>query len=133
MIAKVRRSATAAASLSASAMSQISCFALRPLLAGLAQNASSHAIHARSGIRKKGQGQTVKVGIDMGLEPGGKPAMLDLEELLATRLLVQGNSGSGKSHPLRPLIAQSAERVPKALNDPKGEFGPAADPPGQTA
>src|SRR3546814_16347155 len=64
MIAKVRRSATAAASLSASAMSQISCFALRPLLAGLAQNASSHAIHARSGIRKKGQGQTVKVGID---------------------------------------------------------------------
>src|SRR3546814_11642330 len=103
MIAKVRRSATAAASLSASAMSQISCFALRPLLAGLAQNASSHAIHARSGIRKKGQGQTVKVGIDMGLEPGGKPAMLALEELLATRLLVQGHSGSANS-PLLLLL-----------------------------
>ena len=34
--------------------------------------------------------------------------MLDLEELLATRLLVQGNSGSGKSHLLRRLLEQSA-------------------------
>ena len=45
------------------------------------------------------------VGIDMGTtsSAGAKPsrAMLDLEELLATRLLVQGNSGSGKSHLLR--------------------------------
>src|SRR3546814_18396119 len=96
MIAKVRRSATAAASLSASAMSQISCFALRPLLAGLAQTASSHAIHARSGLRKKGQGQTVKVGLDMGLEPGGKPAILDLEELMDTRPLTSAERRAGK-------------------------------------
>ena len=36
------------------------------------------------------------LGIEMGLGPDGTPASLDLEELLATRLLVQGNSGSGR-------------------------------------
>ncbi|API59003.1 ATP-binding protein [Tardibacter chloracetimidivorans] len=69
----------------------------------------------------------MKVGIDMGLEPGGKPAMLDLEELLATRLLVQGNSGSGKSHLLRRLIEQSAEWVQQAIIDPEGDFVTLAD------
>jgi len=38
----------------------------------------------------------MKVAIDMGMGSGNVPATLDLEELLATRLLVQGNSGSGK-------------------------------------
>ena len=32
----------------------------------------------------------MKIGIDMGTASNGKSAMLDLEELLATRLLVQG-------------------------------------------
>jgi hypothetical protein len=36
------------------------------------------------------------VAIDMGQTTAGSAATLDLEELLATRLLVQGNSGSGK-------------------------------------
>lgn len=36
----------------------------------------------------------MKTNIDMGIAQGGAPALLDLEELLATRLLVQGNSGS---------------------------------------
>ena len=49
--------------------------------------------------------------IDMGLTQGGQPALLDLAELLATRLLVQGNSGSGKSHLLRRLLEQSAPLV----------------------
>ena len=44
------------------------------------------------------------VGIEMGHTTAGTPAALDLEELLATRLLVQGNSGSGKSHLLRRLL-----------------------------
>jgi len=35
----------------------------------------------------------MKVDIDMGAAQAGKPAVLDLEELLATRLLVQGNFG----------------------------------------
>ena len=46
------------------------------------------------------------VSIDLGQTDGGAPALLDLEELLATRLLVQGNSGSGKSHLLRRLLEQ---------------------------
>lgn len=48
------------------------------------------------------------VAIEMGHTTAGTSAALDLEELLATRLLVQGNSGSGKSHLLRRLLEQSA-------------------------
>jgi len=58
----------------------------------------------------------------MGQVPGGGPASLDLEELLATRLLVQGNSGSGKSHLLRRLLEQSAPWVQQAIIDPEGDF-----------
>src|SRR6478752_4671866 len=72
----------------------------------------------------------MKVGIDMGQVSAGIPsgaakgssAMLDLEELLATRLLVQGNSGSGKSHLLRRLLEQSAPMVQQAIIDPEGDF-----------
>lgn len=65
----------------------------------------------------------MKVSIDMGTtSAGGKPAVLDLEELLATRLLVQGNSGSGKSHLLRRLLEQSAQWVQQCVIDPEGDF-----------
>ena len=64
----------------------------------------------------------MKVGIDMGTTNAGSAATLDLEELLATRLLVQGNSGSGKSHLLRRLIEQSAQWVQQAVIDPEGDF-----------
>ena len=66
------------------------------------------------------------ITIDMGATaasgtvPG--PALLDLEELLATRLLVQGNSGSGKSHLLRRLLEQSAPHVQQVVIDPEGDF-----------
>jgi DNA helicase HerA-like ATPase len=52
---------------------------------------------------------------------------MDLEELLATRLLVQGNSGSGKSHLLRRLLEQSANAVQQAVIDPEGDFVTLAD------
>jgi DNA helicase HerA-like ATPase len=64
----------------------------------------------------------VQVGINMGDLAGGQPAMLDIEELLATRLLVQGNSGSGKSHLLRRLLEQSAQWVQQVIIDPEGDF-----------
>ncbi|TKT81409.1 ATP-binding protein [Aquamicrobium sp. LC103] len=64
----------------------------------------------------------MKVGIDLGTGAGGAPAMVDLEELLATRLLVQGNSGSGKSHLLRRLMEQSAPWVQQCVIDPEGDF-----------
>ncbi|MFO1151609.1 MAG: ATP-binding protein [Alsobacter sp.] len=62
------------------------------------------------------------VSIDMGVAAGGGQALLDLEELLATRLLVQGNSGSGKSYLLRRLLEQSAAWVQQAIIDPEGDF-----------
>ncbi|MBP0492695.1 AAA family ATPase [Pararoseomonas indoligenes] len=62
------------------------------------------------------------ISIDMGRTTGGTPGTLDLEELLATRLLVQGNSGSGKSHLLRRLMEQSAPWVQQAVIDPEGDF-----------
>ncbi|MEC7399228.1 MAG: DUF87 domain-containing protein, partial [Pseudomonadota bacterium] len=52
---------------------------------------------------------------------------VDVEELLATRLLVQGNSGSGKSHLLRRLLEQSAGLVQQVVIDPEGDFTSLAD------
>lgn len=63
------------------------------------------------------------VAIDLGTVQGGAaPATVDLEELLATRLLVQGNSGSGKSHLLRRLLERSAPHVQQLVIDPEGDF-----------
>src|ERR1700761_8900643 len=62
------------------------------------------------------------VAIEMGQTTAGAAAAIDLEELLATRLLVQGNSGSGKSHLLRRLLEQSARWVQQAVIDPEGDF-----------
>jgi DNA helicase HerA-like ATPase len=62
------------------------------------------------------------IAVDMGTASGGGAAGLDLEELLATRLLVQGNSGSGKSHLLRRLLEQSAAAVQQIVIDPEGDF-----------
>ncbi|MBD8874677.1 ATP-binding protein [Roseibium polysiphoniae] len=62
------------------------------------------------------------VSIDIGEMAGNARAGMDLEELLATRLLVQGNSGSGKSHLLRRLLEQSAPWVQQAIIDPEGDF-----------
>jgi uncharacterized protein len=67
------------------------------------------------------------VSVDLGLSGDGQPAVLDLEELLATRLLVQGNSGSGKSHLLRRLLERSAGWVQQIVIDPEGDFVTLAD------
>jgi hypothetical protein len=58
----------------------------------------------------------------MGADDRGTPVTMDLEELLATRLLVQGNSGSGKSHLLRRLLERSAGQVQQVVIDPEGDF-----------
>ena len=63
----------------------------------------------------------MRYAIDLGEAAGGR-ALMDLQELLATRLLVQGNSGSGKSHLLRRLLEQSAADVQQAVIDPEGDF-----------
>lgn len=70
------------------------------------------------------------VRVDMGVDSGGGPVTMDLEELLATRLLVQGNSGSGKSHLLRRLLERSAGHVQQIVIDPEGDFVTLAEPYG---
>lgn len=70
----------------------------------------------------KDRGNGMKIGIELGTSTAGQPVRLDLEELLSTRLLVQGNSGSGKSHLLRRLLEQSAGHVQQAIIDPEGDF-----------
>jgi hypothetical protein len=67
-------------------------------------------------------GVTMTVRVDMGVGPDRNPVLIDLEELLATRLLVQGNSGSGKSHLLRRLLERSAGEVQQVVIDPEGDF-----------
>ena len=66
--------------------------------------------------------------IVLGSDPVGAPVKLDVEELLATRLLVQGNSGSGKSHLLRRLLEESATLVQQIVIDPEGDFVSLAEP-----
>ena len=65
--------------------------------------------------------------IDIGRDETGQPVCIDMEELLATRLLVQGNSGSGKSHLLRRLLEESAGLVQQVIIDPEGDFVTLAD------
>src|ERR1700734_3616635 len=62
------------------------------------------------------------IAMGLGQTTAGAAATPDLEELLATRLLVQGNSGSGKSHLQRRLLEQSAPWVQQTVIDPEGDF-----------
>jgi len=69
----------------------------------------------------------VSAHIDIGQDAGRHTVAIDLEELLATRLLVQGNSGSGKSHLLRRLLEECAGQVQQVVIDPEGDFVTLAD------
>lgn len=47
---------------------------------------------------------------------------INLPVLLETRMLVQSNSGGGKSHALRRVLEQTASGVQQIILDPEGEF-----------
>jgi len=70
----------------------------------------------------------VSATIIIGEDSHRQPVPIDIEELLATRLLVQGNSGSGKSHLLRRLLEESAAIVQQVVIDPEGDFVTLAGP-----
>lgn len=53
---------------------------------------------------------------------GGRPATLDIESLISTRLLLQANSGGGKSYALRKMIEEAFGKVQIILLDIEGEF-----------
>ena len=61
---------------------------------------------------------------DMSKSPGisTPPLKLDLERLLVSRLLVQANSGGGKSWALRRLLEQTFTLVPQVVLDIDDEF-----------
>jgi len=59
--------------------------------------------------------------MEMGTHAGGT-AFADLGEMLTTRLLIQGNSGSGKTHLLRRLLEECAGIVQQIIIDPEGDF-----------
>jgi mRNA-degrading endonuclease RelE of RelBE toxin-antitoxin system len=61
--------------------------------------------------------------VDLGrLVVGGAHFSADLDVILRSNLLVQANSGGGKSWLLRRLIEQSFGKVPQIVIDPEGEF-----------
>ncbi len=57
----------------------------------------------------------MKKVIDIGVK-------IDLEKLIESRMLIQGNSGSGKSGAIRKLIEEVSGKVPVIVLDIEGEF-----------
>lgn len=53
---------------------------------------------------------------------GTKGEFIDLDVLLTTRLLIQANSGGGKSYLIRRLVEQVFGKVQIIIIDPEGEF-----------
>ncbi len=77
--------------------------------------------------RRPDRAGPVNNSIEIGTDSAGAPVRIDVQELLATRLLVQGNSGSGKSHLLRRMLEESAGLVQQIVIDPEGDFVTLAD------
>ncbi len=53
---------------------------------------------------------------------GNKDCLISLNKLITTRLLIQANSGSGKSWLLRKLLEQAHDKVQQIVIDLEGEF-----------
>lgn len=60
--------------------------------------------------------------IRLGTNVDGQPATLDLARLIESRMLVQANSGGGKSFLLRRLLEQTHGHVQQLVLDLEGEF-----------
>jgi hypothetical protein len=62
----------------------------------------------------------IHYGNQLGDLPSAVP--VDIPTLLASRMLIQANSGGGKSHALRQLLEELFGKVPIIVLDPEGEF-----------
>lgn len=60
--------------------------------------------------------------INIGKTSEGRDVSFDLDTLISTRLLIQANSGAGKSWLLRRLMEQLFGHVQVIAIDPEGEF-----------
>ena len=66
--------------------------------------------------------------IDIGtLLVENAPAKLDLQKLIAGRMIIQGISGAGKSWTLRKLLEESYGMIQQIVFDPEGEFAAFAE------
>ncbi|MEO5605592.1 MAG: DUF87 domain-containing protein [Novosphingobium sp.] len=54
---------------------------------------------------------------------GPRTIELDLDRLMAGRLLIQGSSGAGKSATLRKIVEEAFDYLTVMIVDPEGEFG----------
>ncbi len=55
-------------------------------------------------------------------EEAAQTCVVAVERLVTSRLLIQANSGGGKSHALRTLLEQTHGRLQQFVFDPEGEF-----------
>ncbi len=62
------------------------------------------------------------MNIVIGKNLAGGDAVIDLQRLTETRMIIQANSGGGKSWALRRLLEQSFGKVQHLVIDPEGEF-----------
>lgn len=53
---------------------------------------------------------------------GGPGHRVDLDRLVASRMLIQANSGGGKSRAIRQLLEETHGRIQHLVIDPEGEF-----------
>lgn len=60
--------------------------------------------------------------ITIGKTTDGHDLELDVNKLIDSRMVVQGNSGSGKSGLLRLICERVGDKVPFIILDPEGEF-----------
>jgi hypothetical protein len=58
----------------------------------------------------------------LGLDEHGRDVNMDVKRLVTTRLLVQANSGAGKSYTLRRILEQTYGHVQQIVIDPEDEF-----------
>lgn len=58
----------------------------------------------------------------LSYRPSGGGVIADLDRLVASRMLLQANSGGGKSRALRQLLEETHGRVQHLVLDPEGEF-----------
>ena len=65
--------------------------------------------------------------VQLGQASNGDAVGLDLAKLIKGRLLIQGNSGAGKSMLLRRLFEQSFGQIQQLIIDPEGEFSTLAE------
>lgn len=92
---------------------------MRERVAPLPRNTTALAGVARE---TRGEESVKKQTFPIGTIVGGKALSIDLPRLVDTRMLIEGNSGGGKSWLIRLMVERAASSVQIIILDPEGEF-----------